>query len=312
MKTVTYVLRTASLTKKYKGRNVISQVDLTIPRGEIYAVLGKSGAGKTTLLRMLMGLVEPSGGEIEWFGQKSLRTNPRLYEKIGIMIGASGFVPHLTAAENLDIHRMLMGVPSRRYVDEALDNVNLTAARNTRFAKLSFGMKQRLGLARALLHQPELMLLDEPFNGLDSQEMKQMCHLLGSLSQSRKTTIVISSRVVSVIQPIARRIGVLHEGTMVAELDDDTLALKTRQYIRLRVNDDKKASFLLEQYMAIHDYTVMQPGLILIYEQMERLPDIARLMVEHKVDILELCPVQRKIEDYMIELMRENGRGPNP
>ncbi|KEQ23202.1 hypothetical protein ET33_17750 [Paenibacillus tyrfis] len=309
---MTYVLRTASLTKKYKSRNVINHVNLNIQRGEIYAVLGKSGAGKTTLLRMLMGLVNPTGGEIEWFGQKSIRTNPRLYEKIGIMTGASGFVPHLTAAENLDIHRMLMGVPSRRYVDEALENVNLTAASNIRFAKLSFGMQQRLGLARALLHQPELLLLDEPFNGLDSQEMQQMYHLLGSLSQSRKTAMVISSRVVSVVQPIARRIGVLHEGTIVAELDDDTLALKTRQYIRLRVNDDMKASFLLEQYMAVYDYIVLQPGLILIYEHMECLPDIARLMVEHKVDILELCPVQRKMEDYMMELMRENGREPNP
>ncbi|MDI3329076.1 MAG: ATP-binding cassette domain-containing protein, partial [Alicyclobacillaceae bacterium] len=160
-----YVLRTRQLTKKYRGRAVVRGVNMTIRPGEIYGFLGQNGAGKTTTLRMIMGLIRPTSGEVELFGERLGKGNGRLLERIGSIIEFPGFYPNLTAAENLEIHRRLMGMGNRDCIEEALDVVGLSEVRNRKVKTFSLGMKQRLGIARALLHHPELLILDEPTNG---------------------------------------------------------------------------------------------------------------------------------------------------
>ncbi|AKG35626.1 ABC transporter ATP-binding protein [Paenibacillus durus] len=303
---MTCVLRTIALTKKYKNRTVIDHMNLNIRRGDIYGILAKGGAGKTTLLRMMMGLIAPTSGEVELFGETSHRAKRRLLERIGCMSETFGFADNLTAAEILEIHRRLMGVPGKECIADSLKIVGLSGIQNVRCYGLTLSMRQRLGIARALMHKPELLLLDEPWSGLDSQEIKEISRLLSRLSQTRQMTIVISSRLINGIQPIANRIGILQGATLAAELDHETLLQKSRRYMKFRVSDEKKAAVLLEQNMGIHDYKISEPGLVLVYEQLERSSAITRLLIEHDVDVIEASFNQGLIDDYMIELMREN------
>lgn len=297
-----YVLRTRRLTKKYRGRAVVRDVHMTVRPGEIYGFLGPNGAGKTTTLRMILGLIRPSSGEVELFGEKLTPGNYRLLERIGSIIEFPGFYPNLTAAENLEIHRRLMGMGNRDCIDEALDVVGLSGARNRKVKTFSLGMKQRLGIARALMHHPELLILDEPTNGLDPAGIKEVRQLLLDLAQNRRITVLISSHILSEVQQMATKIGIIHQGRLLEEIDYDTLQKKNRHYIEVKVSDDKKAAFLLEQKLGITDYLICEPGVIRIYERLSDSGRINRTLVENQVDVREIFLMRDTLEDYFLRL----------
>lgn len=297
-----YVLTTHNLTKKYKQHTVVDNINMSVKRGEIYGFLGQNGAGKTTTIRMIMGLIKPTTGSIELFGDKVSLGNRHYLERIGSIIEFPGFYPNLTAVENLDIHRRLMGVTNKNSIEEALHIVKLLDAANRKFKTFSLGMKQRLGIARALLHQPELLILDEPTNGLDPIGIKEIRQLILYLAQKRKITVLISSHILSEIEQLATTIGIIHKGKLMEELDLDKIQEKNRHYIELTVSNDQKTALLLEQKLAIEKYHIIEPGIVRVYEKLDESEKINRLLIQNNVDIRCSNVSKDTLEDYFVQL----------
>jgi len=298
-----YILRTINLTKSFKEEKAVDGININVNKGDIYGFLGQNGAGKTTTIRMIMGLVKSTMGEVVLFGQKILPGENSHFSRIGSIIETPGFYPNLTAVENLEIHRRLMGVTNKGYLEEALEVTGMTEARNKKISGFSLGMKQRLGIARALLHKPELLILDEPTNGLDPVGIKEMRRLIQDLSARRKITVLVSSHILSEIQQIATRIGIIHKGRLLEEIDYEALKKKNRSYIEVKVNDDKKASFLLEKALEINDYLVAGLGLIRIYERLNDSANINRVLSENDVEVSSINVANDSLEDYFIKLI---------
>ena len=296
------ILQTYNLTRKYGTTAVVDNINMNIKKGEIYGFLGRNGAGKTTTLRMIMGLISPTKGEYELFGKKM--GDREVFGRIGAIIETPGFYPNLTARENLDIHRRLMGIPNKEYVDEALQIVGLTNydIKKKKVKKYSLGMKQRLGVARALLHKPELLILDEPTNGLDPVGIKEMRETLLDLDKKEEITILVSSHILGEIQQLATKIGIIHNGKLLEEIDYKSFEKKNRHYINLRVNNDKKAITILEKSMNIRDYEVIEPNKIRIYEMLDKSNDVAKKMISEGIDVYEVNVMNDTLEDYFVRL----------
>lgn len=296
------ILQTYNLTRKYGTTAVVDNINMNIKKGEIYGFLGRNGAGKTTTLRMIMGLISPTKGEYELFGKKM--GDREVFGRIGAIIETPGFYPNLTARENLDIHRRLMGIPNKEYVDEALEIVELTNydIKKKKVKKYSLGMKQRLGVARALLHKPELLILDEPTNGLDPVGIKEMRETLLDLNKKKEITILVSSHILGEIQQLATKIGIIHKGKLLEEIDYKSFEKKNRHYINLRVNNDKKAVTILEKSMNIRDYEVTESNRIRIYEMLDKSNDVAKKMISEGVDVYEVNVMNDTLEDYFVRL----------
>ncbi len=301
-----YVLRTFKLSKSYSGIPAVNNLSMNIKAGEIYGFLGQNGAGKTTTLSMLMGLAKPGSGEIELFGETLSGRNRELYGRIGSIIDYPGFYGNLTACENLDIHKRMMGVQDKQCITKKLELVGLKEATNKKVNKFSLGMKQRLGIARALLHQPELLILDEPTNGLDPMGIKEMRELILSLSREKKVTVLISSHILSEVQQLADTIGIIHRGKLLEEIDYKELQKRNRHYLQLRVSDDRKAAMLLEQGLGIADYRVWEKGVVRIYERLNDASEVNRKMVAAGLEVSEICLKYDSLEDYFIRLTTDN------
>lgn len=299
------ILQTRNLTKVYRGKRVVNDVNMQVNRGDIYGFLGQNGAGKTTMLRMIMGLVKPTTGEIEIFGQDVRRGRKDIHSRIGSIIELPGFYLHMTARQNLDMHRRLMGVQDDRTVQEHLDLVGLTEEADHKVKTFSLGMKQRLGIARALLTRPELLILDEPTNGLDPLGMKEIRELLLKLTKQRGLTVLISSHILGEIQQMATRIGIIHRGTLLEQIDFAELQKKNRTYIQLKVDDDQRAVFLLEQKLGIHDYTVWEKHVIRIYERLEDGASINETLIKYGVMVHDMTVAGKSLEDYFVRLTGE-------
>lgn len=298
-----YVLRTNNLRKSYKGKAAVDGINLNICRGDIYGFLGENGAGKTTTIRMLMGLITPTSGSIEIFGRNlSLIKSKEAYlEKIGSVIEFPGFYPNLTAAENLDIQRRLMGMSDKKCIEENLELMGLLESRNKKVKNFSLGMKQRLGIARAMLHNPELLILDEPTNGLDPAGIKEIRKLILNLN-SKNITVLISSHILSEIDKLANKIGIMHKGKLLEEIDYESLQKKNRCYLELKTKDDKKASLILEQKLGINDFAVPESGIIKIYEKLDASDEIIRTLVLNNVSVKELSVTKDNLESYFLKL----------
>ncbi|MBX4259453.1 ABC transporter ATP-binding protein [Clostridium estertheticum] len=302
-----YVIRTHNLTKKYKGVSVVDNLNINIEKGEIYGFLGQNGAGKTTTLRMLMGLIRISEGEVELFGQNNY--SKKIYKKIGSLIEYPGFYPNLTAEENLEIHRRMAGIENIEYIKEALEIVGLNydEIKNKKVKNYSLGMKQRLGISRAILHKPELLILDEPTNGLDPLGIRDIREILLELRNKKGITIIISSHILSEIEHIATKIGVIHRGKLLEEIDYSELQRRNRKYLRVKVSDDKKACFLLEKKLNIKDFDVLEKNVLRIYENLDKGSQIAKLFINNDLELHEMQLSVDNLEDYFVRLT--GGRG---
>ena len=211
------VIQTSQLTKKYGDQTTVNQVNLHVKRGRIYGLLGRNGAGKTTIMKMILGLTSATSGSVELFGSTLSGNEKLLYPRIGAMIEAPGFYPNLTGTENLEIFARLRGTASNHAVKHALEIVGLPYQDKKTFGKYSLGMKQRLGIANAILHDPELLILDEPTNGLDPIGISEMRDFMKKLSTQQGKTILISSHILSEISLLADDVGILDHGVLLEE-----------------------------------------------------------------------------------------------
>ncbi|WP_282804318.1 ABC transporter ATP-binding protein [Clostridium tetani] len=295
-----YVLRTYNLTKTYKNVNVVDNLNLNVKTGDIYGFIGKNGAGKTSTIKMVMGLSKASSGEIELFRDKIL--NNKCYGRIGSLIDYPGFYLNLTGEENLEIHRRMMGFTRKNSINKALEMVGLKNIEDKKVKNFSLGMRQRLGIARALLHHPEFLILDEPTNGLDPIGIKEIRELILDLNQKFGITVLISSHILSEIQLLVTKIGIIHKGRLIEEISYDELKKRNRHYIQLKVDNDKKASFILEKKLDIRDYVVWEDGIIRIYEKLNVVGNINKILVSNDVRVDEIYINLDNLEDYFIRL----------
>lgn len=300
--TLDYVLQTHQLTKRYGDQTVVSDLNMKVKAGDIYGFLGQNGAGKTTTLRMLIGLIRPTSGEVELFHEGFQSSRIKALERIGAIIEYPGFYLNLSAAENLEIHRRLMGIGNQESIDEVLTTVGLKDAKRQKVKNYSLGMKQRLGIARALLHRPELLIFDEPTNGLDPGAIREVRELFLKLAKQRGITFIISSHLLSEIEQVANRIGIIHKGKLLEEIDDKTLKQKTRRFLEIKVDDDQRAAYVLEQELKITDYHVAGPGILRIYELLDQADQVNKTLTEYNVGVKEIVLSRGNLEDYFLNL----------
>lgn len=300
---MSYILKTNNLIKTYNGKEVISNVSMNIKKGEIYGFLGPNGAGKTTIMKMITNLIKPTSGEIEIFGEKLTNTSYELLKRLGTIIEYPVFYEKLTARENLDLHCEYMGYYDKKAIDKALELVNLKNINNKPVKDFSLGMKQRLGIARAITTKPELLILDEPINGLDPIGIKELRNLFKMLSKQYGITILISSHILGEIEQMADTIGVINNGKLIKEVSMDSIRKNNTEYIELVTNDCKKATYVLSNTLNISNFKVVDNNLIRIYEDNISQSVILKTLIINDIVIKEITTRNISLEDYFLSLL---------
>ena len=250
------IIETRGLTKRYGDQVSVSNLDLHVQMGRIYGLLGRNGAGKTTTMKMLLGLTAPTSGTVSLFGQPLKGNETRILPRIGSLIESPGFYPNLTGTENLQIFARLRGLKSPNYIKSALELVNLPYRDKKRYAQYSLGMKQRLAIALAVMHDPELLILDEPINGLDPIGIAEVRAFIRALCEERGKTILISSHILSEIALLADDIGIIDHGVLLEEESLVELEQKNGKVLRFTVSNATVAAQLLQKEMGVRDVAV--------------------------------------------------------
>lgn len=292
------VIQTKELTKKYGEQTVVNQVNLHVKKGRIYGLLGRNGAGKTTIMKMMLGLTAATSGSIELFGSPLLGNEKTIYPRIGAMIEHPGFYPNLTGTENLEIFAKLRGTASNHAVKHALELVGLPYKDKKTFDKYSLGMKQRLGIANAILHDPELLILDEPTNGLDPIGIAEMRNFMKNLSTQQGKTILISSHILSEIALLADDVGILDQGVLLEESSMEELKKRNAKYILLEVSDIPKTLLILERNFQVQDYSVQDEHTLRIYDTSLNVGELNKSLVLNHITVISAGLYNNTLEDY--------------
>jgi ABC-2 type transport system ATP-binding protein len=292
-------IATHALSKRYGDLLAADALDLTVRRGEIYGFLGRNGAGKTTTIRMLLGLIRPSAGEVEVLGRRVRPGASDVFARVGYLVESASAYPNLTVRENLEIQRRLTGAP-RTSVADALKLMRLGSSAERRAGELSLGNKQRLSLARALLHRPGLLILDEPANALDPAGIVQVRELLRSLADRHGVTVFMSSHILAEVAHLADRIGIVHEGRLIEELDRDQLRERERLYVVVRASQPDRAAALLGAAGFAH--VERADDELRVFQAEERVAEIARTLVGAGLDLTALTAVHEDLEAHFLRL----------
>ena len=296
------VLQTVGLTKQYGTQFAVHDVNMNVERGKIYGLLGRNGAGKTTTIRMVTGLLQPTAGEVNLFGEKMKTPTKRIFRRIGTLIESPAFYENLTAKENLQIIADLRGTQSKDSIGEALKLVDLDKETKKRVKQFSLGMKQRLGLAMAMMHDPEFLILDEPTNGLDPIGIQQIRLLIQKMSAEKGVTVLICSHILSEIEQMVDKVGVIDKGVLVEELSMDEIRHRNRHYVKLSVSDASRAVPILEKELAIDDFEITGDHGIKIYQLDGNLENMNRILVENGIGVSELSVKKGNLEEYFLKL----------
>ncbi|WP_019912232.1 ABC transporter ATP-binding protein [Paenibacillus sp. HW567] len=303
---MTTILRTRDLTKVYQGKEAVKHVNMNIKQGEIYGFLGPNGAGKTTVMKMITNLVKPTAGEIEFFGEKMTDQSYEMLKRMGCIIEYPVFYDKLTARENLKLHGEYMGYYDTKAMEEALELVKLTGVDKKAVKQFSLGMKQRLGIARAVMTKPELLILDEPINGLDPLGIKELREVFRMLSREYGMTLLVSSHILGEVEQIADTIGVIREGVLVEEVTMDTIRSQNTQYIELITGECSKAVYILEHKLGLSNFKVLDSRTIRIYDGIQQL-ELNKALAEADVELESLSKKHHSLEDHFMELMGGEG-----
>ncbi len=296
------VIRTQGLTKHFGKVKAVENLDLTVRRGDIYAFLGRNGAGKTTTIRMMLALAKPTDGYVEILGQRMRPNAVRAFERIGSMVETPGAYSNLTVRENLEMQRSLLGLRRNHWVDEVIEMCDLGEYLDRPAGKLSMGNKQRLGLGRALLHKPEVLILDEPTNGLDPVGIADIRNLLTRLATERGITVFLSSHILAEVQKLATTIGIIHKGSLLEEIGYKELRQRNREYLELTVSDTKRASWVLEEQCGLRDFAVREGSALRIYSELDRGGEFNSALVAAGVSVGGMRMSEENLEDHFVKL----------
>lgn len=297
------ILETRNLTKRYNNITAVNNVNIQLKQGEIYGLVGKNGAGKTTILRMLTGQAFASEGELSIFDETSEAGLRKARKRIGAIIEVPSFYSYMTATQNLEYYRIQRGIPGKHCVMEALEEVGLAHTGNKKYKSFSLGMKQRLGLALALMNKPEILLLDEPINGLDPFGIVEIRNLLLKLNKEKNITIMISSHILSELSNLVTYYGFIDKGLLVKQLSAEELSKECNRYLELKVDQLERMTALLEQKLGCTSYRVSPEYTIHIYEYLDQPQVISELAVTSGIGLLSMTVKEINLEDYFIQLV---------
>ncbi|MDW2800829.1 ABC transporter ATP-binding protein [Clostridium boliviensis] len=296
------ILTTNHLNKQIGAETIVSDFNMHIAKGEIYGFLGPNGAGKTTVMKMITNQWKPTSGDIILFGEKLLPDSYSFLKRMGSMIEFPVFYEELTAEENLKLHCEYMGYYSPDSVEKALSLLSLSENRGKRVKEFSLGMKQRLGIARAVLTKPEFLVLDEPTNGLDPAGMKQFRDLFRMLCKEYGMTILISSHLLSEIESLAHTIGIIHKGRLVKEISMKEITEKGLEYLEIKTSEITKASFVFTERLNISNFKIFNNNLIRVYTKQAASREIMKALTENQVEIQGFHSQTESLEEYFLKV----------
>lgn len=300
-----YILQTSQLTKKIRNKELVSDVDIHISKGEIYGFLGPNGAGKTTVMKMITNLWKPDRGSIEIFGEMLTPHSYEILKRMGSIIELPVFYDHMTGRENLTLHCEYMGYYNVSSVKDALQMLGLDAAADQPVKSYSLGMKERLGIARAVICKPEILILDEPTNGLDPAGMKQIRELLKTLCSEYGITIMISSHILSEIESIADMVGIIDHGRMMREVRMRDIEEINLNYMELAVLDERKAAYVLTEKLGIANFKIIDSGRFRIYDRSVSSGQLSKALALNDVEVVAIGKKTETLEDYFLKMTGE-------
>lgn len=294
------ILQTNGITVKYGDFLALDNVSISIKEKHIYGFIGENGAGKTTLMRVITGLSYPTSGEFTLFGKNTQADILKMRRRVGSIIEAPTLYPNYTAYQNLELQRVLIGNPDKGVCDRLLDLVGLKEVRSKKVKKFSMGMKQRLGIALALVGKPKLLILDEPINGLDPKNISELRVLLKRLNEENDVTLFISSHILNELYLLATDYYIIHKGRIIESLTHDELETKCRQYIKVRTNELPRCITVIENAYSDADYKVVDDETLHLFSQIEKAEDIAKLLMENKIVTKEFSVTEQSLEEYFL------------
>lgn len=297
------ILKTKNLTKKYHNQLAVNNVNMEIKQGDIYGLVGKNGAGKTTLLRMISGLTMPSSGEIDLFNETSSQGLNKSRMRTGAIIETPSFFPYLSARKNLEYYRIQRGIAEKDSVDYALKIVGLNDTGNKKFKNFSLGMKQRLGLALTIMSSPDMLILDEPINGLDPTGIVEFREILLKLNRERNTTILISSHILSELSQLATNYGFIHNGVFIEQLSSKELGDKCRKALAIKVNDTAKTAAIIERELGSSEYEILNDNEIKIYDLIDVPEKVSKALINNNIMLYSMNSEGVNLENYFIDLI---------
>lgn len=300
-----FILQTNGLSKTIGNKTLIDHVDIHISKGEIYGFLGPNGAGKTTIMKMITNLWKPTSGTIEVFGEVLTPKSYEVLKRMGSIIEFPTFYDHMTGRENLQLHCEYMGYYNIDSVQNALEMLDLTSAADQPVKSYSLGMKERLGIARAIMCKPELLILDEPTNGLDPAGMKQIRDLLRSLCSEYGITVMISSHILSEVESIADTVGIIHHGRMMKEIRMKDIEEMNLNYVELSVTDEKRAGYVLSDKLDMSNFKILDSGTIRIYDHSVSPQQLTKTLALNDVEVVSIGKKSETLEDYFLKLTGE-------
>lgn len=299
------ILKIENITKKYRNATVLNNINIIIKSGRIYGLIGVNGAGKTTLMRQILGLSIPTSGEIELFGKRGTQiTGER--SRMGCLIESPGLVLNLTAKQNLHLHRIMHGIADSSIEDSLLETVGLSGTDKKKTKDFSLGMKQRLGIAIALLTNPELVILDEPINGLDPIGVVEIRELIKRLCDEIGMTILISSHNLPELYQCATDYIIIDKGEIKQEISLEELEEKCRHYLLIETDDNAKLAAVLESKLGTTNFKVMPDGRIQLYDFIDEREKVADVLFENNVKTKGFSLIGETLENYFISVVGNN------
>ena len=300
------LLQTRNLTKQYGRHRAVDDVNMHIKKGAIYGFIGRNGAGKTTCLKMISGLSTPSYGEIEMFGYKG-KDLQKVRSRVGCLIEAPGLYGNMSAYDNLNIKCKLTGIKKKGYIEELLKTVGLDTVGEKKTKHYSLGMKQRLGIALALVGEPDLLILDELINGLDPQGIVEVRETIQKLAKERGMTICISSHILEELSKIATDYGIIHNGCLVQELTREELMKKCSERIELTLDNPKQAIPVLDD-MGFNSYQVIDKEHIHIFERLGESASLNKELAKAGIPVKGISITSEELENYFLRLTGGDNR----
>jgi ABC-2 type transport system ATP-binding protein len=301
------MIATDRLTKRYRDVVAVSEMSLHVNRGEIYGFLGLNGAGKTTTIRMLLGMISPDSGKAFINGKKVYADNTELWKEIGYLVEMPYSYPNLTVRENLEMIRRLRFIDDKNAVNEIIDKLKLTQYANRKAKNLSLGNAQRLGVGKALLHNPSILILDEPANGFDPEGIYEIRELFTDLAQNHGVTVFLSSHILGEISKFATRIGIIHNGVLIRELNNQQLEKLCQKRLLVNTHNNQLAmNALLKNGIE----SVETPDHLIEIDNTEAIshPEtISKLLVENQVSPSLLNVIEEDLESYFLRTIKEKG-----
>lgn len=297
-----YIIETNNLTKKYGDQYAVKDLNMHVKPQRIYGLLGRNGAGKTTAMELILSLTKPTSGDVKIFGKSINKNEKKILPRIGNLIESPGFYPNLTATENLRIFAELRGIPKKNAIKESLELVSLPYGDKKLFSEFSLGMKQRLAIALSIMHDPELLILDEPINGLDPIGIAEVRTLLRTLCNEKKKTVLISSHILSEIQLLADDIGIIDEGILLEEGSLKKLEEKNHRYMGFLISDVSQGARILEEGFQTSNFDISSEGKIRLYDMNVSMPEIIRSFTQNGLDVLDAHVYESTLEDYFKEV----------